>query len=58
MKDSSSWEPRIRSDRIHWNEYLDSLELEQDLRVRDQVDDFTRNSALSIIKTKWDSFCE
>ena len=58
VKRSSSWEPRLPSDLNHWNESLDSSELKLDFRIGDQVDDFTRRSVLSIIKTNWDSFCE
>ena len=58
VKHSSSWQPRLRSDLIHWNESLDSPELERDFRIGDQVDGVTRRSVLSIIKSNWDSFCE
>ena len=51
VKRSSSWELRIRSDLIHWNESLGSPELERIFCVRYKVDDFTRRCAISIIKT-------
>ena len=58
VKRSASWEPRLRSDLIHWNESLDSPELERDFCMGDQADDSTRRSVLSIIRSNWDSFCE
>ena len=58
VKRSASWEPRLRSDLIHWNESLDSPELERYFRMGDQADDPIRCSVLSIIKLNWDFFCE
>ena len=51
IKRSSSWEPRIRSDFTHWNESLDSPELERNFHIGKQVDEFTRRSVLSVIKS-------
>ena len=48
----------MHSDLIYWDESLDSLELERDFRIGDQVEDFTRRSVISVIKTNWDSVCE
>ena len=58
VKRSASWEPRLRSDLIHWNESFDSSELERYFRMGDQADDLTRRSVISIMKSNWDSFCE
>ena len=50
IKRSSSWEPCIPFNLIHWNEYLDPPELDQDFHIGKQVDDSTRRSVLSVIK--------
>ena len=33
VKNSLSWQPRLRSDLIYWNESLDSPELQRDFRI-------------------------
>ena len=50
--------PRIRSDLILWNEFLESPELLRDFWISENVDTSIRNTILSVIETNWDSFCE